>query len=158
MESRLRGAHTRVLRDRFGRRHSAAVGDVGQTAGRVFHGEGMKGYNGRMSLPSRKIFRCLLMAAGWMLVPALAFAGIISEKKLAQVSIGASAEKIVSVLGKPDLRRAEGVDGQGRAMERLQYTMVRRLKDPLPNGDLEVKYPCSLMLADGALVRVERQI
>jgi hypothetical protein len=84
------------------------------------------------------------------------FAGT-RENKLNELSIGMKTEKIISILGEPDLRRAEGVNSQGKSIERLQYNVTKRLKEATDSGQLESTYTCSLMIVDGALARVDRE-
>jgi hypothetical protein len=102
---------------------------------------------------NRSILGLLL---GLLLFPTLSFAGT-TESKLEKLAIGMSPEEIIQVLGKPDLRREEGVNADGKAMERLRYNVTRRLKEPTGSGDLEETYSCSLTLTDGLLARIDRE-
>lgn len=103
-----------------------------------------------------KLRKLLSLTFAGLLLASVSFADPINTKKLDRISMGMSAKEIISILGEPDLRRLEGTDSTGKTMERLQYTTATRLKEPLPNGDLELKRPCSFLLADGNLVRIER--
>lgn len=104
-----------------------------------------------------KKFLTFLLSFALLFLSALVFAGNISENKLNQLSLGMKADQIVSILGEPDSRRAEGMNAQGKAVERLRYNITRRLKEPTDEGQLEATYTCSLMIADGALVRIDRE-
>ena len=91
-----------------------------------------------------------------------AYAGSIAEVKLGRVSLGMKPEQVISELGEPDLRRSEGLNTQGKPVERLDYSVTRRIdmskENPEnDNGQREAVYTCSMMFADGVLVRIDRQ-
>jgi hypothetical protein len=88
--------------------------------------------------------------------PTLAFAAA-AESKLNQLEIGMTPEKIISILGKPDFRRPEGVNSEGKSFERMQYSITKRLKEATDSGQLESTYTCSLAIVDGVLARIDRE-
>ncbi len=118
--------------------------------------------------------------AFFLLIPPLfifsfAFADEISQEQLQQVSLGMKNEQIISVLGKPDFIRSEGVNGEGKTVERLEYNVTEPIDLPPAankmgnNFDKESRsklpldrqgpptYTCSLVTLDGKLVRIETQ-
>lgn len=104
----------------------------------------------------KKIAGVVLLFSGLLFFPAFVFAGT-RESKLNELAIGMKTEKIISILGEPDLRRPEGTNSQGKNIERLRYNITKRLKEPTDSGQLEVTYPCSLMIVDGVLARIDQE-
>ena len=89
--------------------------------------------------------------------PSLVFAGSIAESELDQLFLGMKRNEIITLLGQPDSSRFEGANAQDKPVEKLQYGILKRLKEPDATGRLEVTYPCSLTLVDGVLSRVDRE-
>ena len=104
----------------------------------------------------KKIASVVLLFSALLFSSTFVFAGT-RESKLDQLNIGMKPEQIISILGQPDLRRPEGTNSQGKSIERLQYNITKRLKEPTDSGQLESTYTCSLMIIDGVLARVDRE-
>lgn len=104
----------------------------------------------------KKIASVVLLFLGLFFFPALVFAGT-AESKLNQLTFGMKPEKIISILGQPDLRRPEGTNSEGKSIERMRYDITKRLKEPTASGQLETTYRCSLMIVDGVLARIDRE-
>jgi hypothetical protein len=104
----------------------------------------------------KKTAGVVLLFSGLLFFSTFVFAGT-AESKLNQLAVGMKTEKIISILGPPDLRRPEGDNSQGKSIERLQYNITKRLKEPTDSGQLESTYTCSLMIVDGALARIDRE-
>ena len=104
----------------------------------------------------KKIAVVVLLFSGLLFFPAFVFSGT-AESKLSQLAMGMKVEKIISILGSPDFRRPEGMNSQGKSIERLQYSLTRRLKEPTDSGQLETTDKYSLMIIDGVLARIDRE-
>ena len=107
----------------------------------------------KKSIPFLLIVSLLCCASAW---------AELRENKLNDISLGMKKAQIIDALGQPDATRAEGPGTDGKPVEKLEYSVIRRIdlskeKDAEDSGQREFNYTCSLVLVDGALVRIERQ-
>jgi hypothetical protein len=107
----------------------------------------------------KTIRRQILIICLWCSA-SLAYAGNIAEVKLNRLSLGMKQEQIISVLGQPDLVRAEGLNAERKTVERMEYSVTKRIdpsKQENDSGELLSTFTCSLTLVDGILVRIGRR-
>ncbi len=100
-----------------------------------------------------------LLVLGFLFFSTLAWAGDISRAKLSDVSLGMKPEEIISILGEPNLKRSEGLNTEGKSVQRFEYNVTYPVKQNSDNdnGDRFTTSVCSLMIVDGVLVRIDRQ-
>lgn len=85
-----------------------------------------------------------------------ALARDVSAEKFGRIEMGMSVDDAIILLGQPENRREEGVDDRGKPFERLEYSVVRRLKEAKEDGSMETYQSWCLVFLDGKLVRLER--
>ena len=85
----------------------------------------------------------------------------VSDKKINELSLGMNKKQVTKILGQPVSIRPQGIDEDGKNVERLEYSVFKRIdmsKVKVDTGQREMTYTCYLMLVDGVLKRIERKL
>ena len=123
----------------------------------------------------KKILRAFLPVVAVLCVSSLAYADV-SEENLQKLTLGMKNEQVTAIVGEPESIQPQGQNTDGKAVESWQYTVVRSVDVPaegnsggsFDHGDdsrfssrshtlHSSSYPCSLVMAGGVLVRIQRQ-